>query len=211
MTGPRLGEIIKYENATPFEHQLPTARLCVELGYSFPGALLHHLPAASQLCGTVHTFAVATSSITGYCMVFDTVRRVQQPRDRLSQIRTMSSPDIWERYSCLRQHGREARQRGTTAAHRREPAPALVPVLDLCLHDLHHVLIQQHVLLAHPLRAVLGGNPPHKRILELFQQVRGNLVHKRLHICASAVDATHHRIRKVRLVPHLHTESCYAC
>ena len=38
------------------------------------------------------------------------------------------------------------------------------------LHNLHHVLVLQHVLLPDPLRPVLGRRAPDQRVLELLEQ-----------------------------------------
>ena len=44
------------------------------------------------------------------------------------------------------------------------------------LDNLHHVLVMKHVLLAHPLRLVLHGGPPHQRVLQVLQDAPVNLV-----------------------------------
>ena len=46
------------------------------------------------------------------------------------------------------------------------------------LDNLHHVLVMQHVLLAHPLRLVLHGGPPHQGVLQVLQDAPMNLVTK---------------------------------
>jgi hypothetical protein len=42
------------------------------------------------------------------------------------------------------------------------------------LHDLHHVFILQHVLLADALRSVLDRGAPHERVVEVSLEVAVN-------------------------------------